>query len=148
MTNHIDYPDDVKRLKDEMDFHATIGNHGWVVCSMADGRPLNHTAYPEWTDAARARSKRVDEHTWMILEIQPDGMPLNEAQAVLKYERTLHDAGYRSPSPDWEAGPLASSMPRTKFDQNRMIHQLSTGKKIVEGTNLPNGLVPRAYRKG
>lgn len=144
------YPDDVRRLKDEMDMHAVVKNRGWVVVSLQDGRPLNHTAYPDWKDAAKARQRRVDEHSWMILQIQPDGMPYREAQAVLNYERTLHKAGYRSPGPDWEAGPLASSMPRTPQDQFRMIQQLASGKPLDGGrehSNLPNGLVPKAFRR-
>src|SRR5215471_8989419 len=96
------WPDDVKRVYDAMNLHAIAGSHGFAVFSMADGKPLDNTAYPTWNDAVRAA--KWDRDNYMFLEISPDGMQLNEAAAVLKYARELSKAGFRIPSPDWEHG--------------------------------------------
>lgn len=143
MTEREKWPDDVKRVKDVMDLHAVLGNAGWVVIALADGSPLDYIAYETWSDAVRAA--KWDRDHYIFLEIQPDGTSYNEAAAVLRYARALYDGGYRIPSPDWEAGPMASSMPRTLHDQNRMKRQLISGVPLYpEGsTNLPP-----AYRKG
>jgi hypothetical protein len=144
------WPDDVLRLKDEMDLHAAAGSRGWAVIAMADGAPLDHTAYPAWASAVAAAG--FDRDRYLFVEIQPDGMPYREASAVLKYFRTMHDMGYRIPSPDWEAGPLASSMPYRRHDRARMARQLVSGRPLDpdghENIRSETGLViPPAFRK-
>lgn len=140
------WPDDVKRVKDEMDFHAVAGAHGYAVFSLADGRPLTHDAYPSRA-RARISGEKITQDFLLILEIQPDGMPYNEAAAVLKYERTLNSAGYRSPdSLETEQNSGVLSMPRTKRDMRRMARQLISGKPLLpEG--LPYGNLPSHFRK-
>ena len=136
------WPDDVKRAKDEMDYHATVGNHGWCVLALADGKPLDHIAYETWSDAVKAA--KWDRDRYIFVQIQPDGATYKETAAFLKYARTLYDMGYRIPSPDWEAGPLASSMPYNPLDRFRMAKQLASGTPIPGiHSNLP-----AAYRKG
>lgn len=133
--------DAAKRIKDEMDLHALAGVSGWAVFALADGRPLDHTAYESWR--AAVKGAKWDRDNYLFLEIQPDGMPsVREAQAVLQYARLIHKLGYRIPSPDWDAGPLASSMPHNPRDRAVMGRQLATGRPLVpQGfamSNLPS----------
>lgn len=133
-------PDCVKRVKDAMDLFAVTGASGWAVFALADGKPQDHIAYESWN--AAVRSTKHDRDRFMYVEITPDGMPsYRHAAAPLHYARTLHRGGYRVPSPDWEAGPLASSMPAQPFDRRRMAKQLISGKPLVPAgfamSNLP-----------
>jgi hypothetical protein len=145
--------DAAKRIKDEADMHALAGAHGYFVVALADGRPLDHTAYETWADAVRAAKHDRDRH--LFLEIQPDGMPsAREAEAVLQWARFCHDQGWRIPSPDWDGGPLASSMPHQPRDRHLMARQLVAGKPLLpEGfamSNLPSERpqpVRRQFRK-
>lgn len=146
----LDWPDDVKRVKDAMDMHAVAGARGWVALALADGRPLDNAAYDSWNDAVKAA--KWDRDRYIFLEIQPDGMSYREAKAVLDYARTLWDAGFRIPSPDWEHGQ-AMSMPTQPADRARMVRQLVSGRPLVpEGyamSNLPAERgIPAAFRKG
>jgi hypothetical protein len=145
-------PDAAKRVKDELDMHAVAGARGWVVFALADGTPLDHTAYDSWNAAVKAAKWNRDRY--IFAEIQPDGCPSHrEAAAIIHYARTLSRAGFRIPSPDWEAGPLAASMPHQPADRRRMIRQLVSGRPLVpEGyatSNLPAERgIPAAFRKG
>lgn len=141
-----EYPDDVKRIKDAMDVHAVAGAFGYAVFSMQDGRPLTMDAYPSRKRARKAGEKRTQDML-LILEISPDGMPYNEAAAVLSYERKLNGMGYRTPdSLETEQNSGLLSMPRTKHDQRRMIRQLTGGKPLLpEG--LPYGNLPSHFRR-
>lgn len=135
------YPDDVRRVKDEMDMHAVLGQKNqWVAFHLSDGSPLDHAAYPTWNDAVKAA--KWDRDNFMYLEVQPDGMPYREANAVLTYARTLHTMGYRIPDPDW-ADYQASVMPRMPYDRRLAARQLITGTPIypddVTYGNLPTG---------
>lgn len=134
------WPDDVRRVRDEMTMHAVAKSRGWAVFSMADGTPLTHDAYDTWNDAVKAA--RWNRDNYMFLEIQPDGMTYREAEAVLKYARTMSKMGFRIPSPDWDAGPMISSMPHQPHDRRRMIRQLISGTPLYpEGSsNLPSVL--------
>lgn len=139
------WPDDVKRVCDAMNLHAVAGSFGWVAFSMADGKPLDNTAYPAWNDAVRAA--KWDRDNYMFLEIQPDGMQPREAQAVLTYARTLSKAGFRIPSPDADMGQ-AMSMPLQKHDRKTMIRQLIRGTPIYP-ENVPYSNLPQHRpRKG
>lgn len=133
------YPDDVLRIKDEMDMHAVLKQTGhWVAFHLADGKPLDHAAYPTWNDAVKAA--KWDRDNMMYLEVQPDGMPYREAAAVLKFARFIHDQGHRIPDPDW-ADYEASVMPRMPHDRLLAARQLATGKPLypdhVSYGNLP-----------
>ena len=147
MSDRSQYPDTVLRISDSMNFHATVGNRGWASYALQDGA-TDHIAYDTWSDAVKAR--KWDRDNFMYLEIQPDGMPLHEAAAVVKYFRVIHQLGHRIPSPDWEAGPMTASMPAQSWDRARMAKQLHDGKPLDPRgyTNLPGGLVPSAYKKG
>lgn len=141
-----------KRISDEMTMHALAGSYGWAVFALADGRPLDHTAYETWAHAVKAA--KLDRDRYIFLEIQPGGMEPREGQAALTYARALHAAGFRIPSPDWEAGPLASSMPHQPRDRRLMARQLISGKPLLpEGfamSNLPSERpqpVRRQFRK-
>lgn len=137
------WPDDVRRVKDEADMHAVAGSRGWFAVAMADGKPLDHTAYESWNDAVRAA--RWDRDRYIFLEIQPDGMTYREAEAVLKYARGMYDMGFRIPSPDWEHGQ-AMSMPYHAHDRKRMARQLVSGTPLIPD-DVPYGNIP-AFRKG
>lgn len=145
-------PDCAKRIKDELDYHAVAGDHGWAVFAMADGAPLDHAAYDSWNAAVAAA--KWDRDNYMFVELAPDGCPsYRAAAAILHYARTLSRAGFRIPSPDWEAGPMAASMPQQPYDRARMIRQLASGRPLLpEGfamSNLPAERgTPPAFRKG
>ena len=146
-----DPPDSAKRIKDELDLHAVLGNYGWAVFALADGKPLDHVAYDSWNAAVKAA--KWDRDNYMFVEIAPDGCPNHRhAAAILHYARTMHRAGFRIPSPDWEHGQ-AMSMPSQPADRARMIRQLVSGRPLVpEGfatSNLPAERgCPPAFRKG
>lgn len=147
LTERDTWPDDVRRVKDEMDMHAVAGARGWVAFHLADGRPLDHTAYPVRILAVKAA--KWDRDNYMYAEIQPDGMPYREASAVLKYARSLHEAGWRIPDPEFD---YDASMPRTAADRKRMARQLVSGKPLSPQhitTNLPSegARIPVPYRK-
>lgn len=137
-----EWPDAVKRVKDEMDMHALLKQRGWVALSLADGKPLDHACYPTWNDAVKAT--RWDRDNYIYLEVQPDGMPYQEAAAVLDFARKLHAGGYRIPNPDW-TDYQASVMPRTAHDRRRAAKQLLTGKPLLP-FDVPYGNLP-AMRK-
>jgi hypothetical protein len=144
------YPDPVLRVKDTMDMHAVAGGYGYVVFSLQDGRPLSHETFPSRGHARKEAEKKTQD-ALLILEIQPDGMTYREAEAVLKYERTLWSAGCRTPDTlETEENSGLLSMPHQKWDRQRMLQQLKTGKPLPGGPheNLPNGLVPAAYQRG
>ena len=75
--------DEAKRIKDEMDYHALCGHFGWAVLALADGKPMDHVAYETYRDAVKGAKWNRDNY--LFLEIQPDGMPYREAQAVIDY---------------------------------------------------------------
>ena len=123
------YSDDAKRVSDEMALHAIAKSRGWAIFALADGRPFDHTPYESWSAAVKAT--KWDRDNYMYCEIQPDGMPLREAEGVLKYARTVHKMGHRIPSPDWEGGPLSSMMPMRSWDRKAMARQLASGKPLA-----------------
>jgi hypothetical protein len=140
------WPDPVLRIADEMGMHALAimagGERGYAVFSMQDGRPLTHDLYPSRARARQAGEKLTADFL-LILEAQPDGMPFNEAAAVLHYERQLNNAGMRTPdSLETEENSGVLSMPRNRHDRRRMAKQLITGKPLyhesVSYGNLPN----------
>jgi hypothetical protein len=140
------WPDPVLRIADEMGMHALAimagGERGYAVFSMQDGRPLTHDLYPSRARARQAGEKLTADFL-LILEAQPDGMPFNEAAAVLHYERQLNNAGMRTPDAlETEENSGVLSMPRNRHDRRRMAKQLITGKPLyhesVSYGNLPN----------
>ena len=136
------WPDEIRRIKDEMDMHAALKQRGWVVIALADGSPLDHAAYPTWNDAVKAAKWNRDNY--MFLEIQPDGMTYREAHAVLDYARKLYDGGYRIPNPEWDAH-MASTMPIQKHDRKIMLRQLISGKPLIP-SDVPYGNLPNIGR--
>lgn len=145
-TERLKWPDPVLRVKDAMDMHAVGGGRGYVVFSLADGRPLSRHTFPSRGAARKTASKKTMDHL-LILQVQPDGMTFREADAVLKYERTLASAGFRTPDEfETEENSGLLAMPRTKFDQKRMIRQLASGRQLIpEG--IPYGNLPHGMRK-
>jgi hypothetical protein len=140
------WPDPVRRVKDEMDMHAVVihegGERGYAVFSMQDGRPITHHLYPSRGRARRDAEKLTTDYL-LIIEASPDGMPYREADAVLKYERSLNNMGVQSPDVlETEENSSLLSMPRNRHDRRRMARQLVTGKPLyhesVSYGNLPN----------
>jgi hypothetical protein len=135
------WPDPVLRIKDAMDMHAVAGGFGYVAFNLQTGEPLTGEGYPSRALARREAEKKTMDHL-LILEIQPDGMPYKEADAVLRYERTLISAGVRTPDvfeDEQNSGLL--SMPHRPHDRRRMASQLKRGKPLypngVDYSNLP-----------
>jgi hypothetical protein len=120
--------DAAKRVKDEMDLHAVAGDRGWAVFALADGKPLDHTAYDSWKAAVKAA--KWDRDRYFFLEVQPDGMPEREAVAVIRYARLCHDLGGRVPPPD-DVHLFPPGMPLQPLDRLRMARQLASGKPLV-----------------
>lgn len=117
------WPDDAKRISDEMNMHALAGSAGkWAAFRMADGKPVDNTAYPSREDAVRAAG--WDRDTTVYLEIQADGMKPEHAQACLDFQRALHDAGFRLPSPDFH---FDLAMPMFEWDRKATIAHLASG---------------------
>lgn len=136
MTEITQWPDDVRRVSNEMTLHSLAGAKGkWLAFSMADGRPLDHVPYDTWGDAVRAA--KWDRDNYMFMQVTPDGMGPAEASAMLGYARSLSRAGFRVPGPDWEGGELSSFRPATAHDRRRMARQLITGRKLPDQTNNP-----------
>lgn len=141
------WPDPVLRVKDEMDLHALAGGYGYAVFSMQDGRPLTHDTYPSRAAARKAGEKKTQDFL-LILEVHPGGMPYREADAVLKYERTLNSMMRRTPdSLETEQNSGALSIPQSKHDKRRMINQLVSGSQITPD-GVPYGNLPYFLRKG
>ena len=140
------WADPVLRVADEMSMHALAGGRGYAVFSMQDGRPITHDSYPSRAAARRIAEKKTTDFL-LILEIQPDGMPYREADAVLKYERALNAAGVRTPDHfETEENSGLLSVPRTKHDRQRMARQLISGKPLLPD-GLPYGNLPSFLRK-
>jgi hypothetical protein len=128
------WPDPVRRVKDEMDYHATVihegGERGYAVFSMQDGRPVTHHLYPSRGHARRDAEKLTTDFL-LIIEASPDGMPYREADAVLRYERTLNNMGARTPDTlETEENSGLLSMPRNRHDRRAMAAQLKSGKPL------------------
>jgi len=145
------WPDPVKRVKDEMDFHAVAimaggsglseQGYGYAVFSMQDGRPITHDTYPSRGEGRRICEKLTTDFL-LILQVSPDGMPYNEANAVLCYERALNNMGVQSPDAlETEQNSGLLSMPRNRHDRRAMAAQLKSGKPLypedVTYGNLP-----------
>lgn len=138
------WPDPVLRVKDAMDLHAVAGGFGYAVFSLQTGVPVTMDLYPS-RGAARKAAERRTQDALLILEVQPDGMPYREADAVLRYERALWSSGVRTPdSLETEENSGVLSMPRTRNDRRRMAAQLRRGKPLydpsVSYSNLPHFL--------
>lgn len=118
------YPVEVHRIAAEMSMHAWNKAQGWVCFRLADGSPVDHTVYATRIEAVKAM--RWNRDNVIYLEIQPDVMTLREADAVLKYARALHDAGFRIPSPEFD---FDDSMPMFAEDRRKQIRHLASGGK-------------------
>jgi hypothetical protein len=146
MTERDKWPDPVRRVKDEMDFHAVAGGFGYAAFSMQDGRPLTHDLYPSRRAARKAGERKTGDFL-LILEVQPDGMTYREADAVLRYERILNSQGFRSPdSLESEENSGILSMPSNRHDRRRMAKQLISGKPLYP-ESVSYGNIPSFQRK-
>lgn len=152
MTDERDrWPDPVRRVKDAMDMHAIamsegVSEGGYAVFRMTDGSPVTSDLYPSRAAARRIAERKTQDYL-LILEAAPDGMGYREADAVLRYERTLNSAGLRTPdSLETESNSGLLSMPRTRSDQRRMAKQLVSGNKLVPD-DVPYGNLPYFLRR-
>lgn len=118
-------------VKGAMDMHALAGSAGqYCVFSLEDGRPVTNDTYPA-RGIARQYAERKTSGALLILQVAPDGIPLKEAEACLKFERALWKGGYRTPDYDWESMNSALlEMPRMDHDKRRMARQLISGKPL------------------
>lgn len=125
MIDTLMYSDAAKRISAEMQMHAVAKSEGWAVFRLSDGMPFDHVPYSRRVEAVKATG--WDRDRFLYLEIQPDGMGLKEAEAVLKYARMIHDAGFRIPAPDFEYDP---TMPLLRHDRIRTIKHLASGGRF------------------
>jgi hypothetical protein len=141
-TERLKWPDPVLRIKDEMDLHAVAKGSGYCAFNMRTGKPISRgNTFPSRAAARRNAEKKSMDHL-VILQIQPDGMTYREADAVLRYERTLVSAGVRTPDQfETEDNSGMLSMPRTSYDRARMIQQLVSGKPLYPA-EVPYGNLP------
>lgn len=117
------FSDDARRMADAMTLHTVAGSAGkFVAFRLQDGRPANNVAYDAYWDAVR--DMRWDRDRFVYLKVAPDGMQPKEAEAVLKYARALHDAGFRLPAPDDQIN-TEFDMPLLKMDRRRQIRLLT-----------------------
>ena len=126
--------------------------YGYVVFSLETGIPVTADVYPSRGDARRFAEKKTLDHL-LILQIQPDGIPWREAEAVLNYERALISGGLRTPDfMETEENSGLGSMPRTLGDRIRQMQQLKAGRPLTpEGVSYSNltgkGIPPAFLRK-
>jgi hypothetical protein len=135
-----------------MDLHAIamqegVIEGGYAVFRLTDGVPCGNQLYPSRAAARRDAEKHTSDHL-LIIEASPDGMPYNEAAAVLRYERTLISMGIRTPDTlETEENSGLLSMPRNRHDRRRMAAQLKKGKPLYPGHvsygNLPQPQIER-----
>lgn len=145
-SERLKWPDPVLRVKDAMDLHAVGGGRGYVAFSLQTGVPQSPFSFPSRALARREAEKHTSDHL-LIIEIQPDGMPYNEAAAVLQYERTLISMGVRSPDVlETEENSGLLSMPRNRHDRRRMAKQLKSGRPELPA-DVPYGNLPFFLRK-
>lgn len=120
-----EYSDAAKRISAEMNMHTIAGKTGeWAAFSIADGRPTIHATYETRIDAVKAM--RWDRDNYLYLQVSPDGMGPNEAEAVLKYARFLHSRGWRLPDPEFD---YDASMPTFSWDRRDYARHLVSGGK-------------------
>lgn len=150
-TERLKWPDPVLRVKDAMDVHAIamqegVTPGGYAVFRLTDGVQMGNQLYPSRAAARRDAERHTTDHL-LIIEAQPDGMPYNEAAAVLKYERALISTGHRTPdSLETEENSGLLSMPRNRHDRRRMAAQLRRGKPLVPD-DIPYGNLPDMIRR-
>lgn len=115
------YSDDVKSLSASVNMHVFLGNSGcWAAYKLQDVSTDN-TAYPTRRDAVRMKYPNQDYYFYV--HIPPSGMELKEAEAYLRYNRALYEAGFRMPDP--EASESIPTMPNTIEDSRRQIRLLT-----------------------
>jgi hypothetical protein len=116
------YSDAAKRIAEEMTMHSVNGQAGhWASFRLSDGTS-DHAPYQTRIEAVMANKWDLDNYAY--LEITPDGMQPKEAQALLEYFRTLHDAGWRLPDPSFDYDP---TMPQFEWDRRKTIAHLVSG---------------------
>jgi len=119
------YPDEAKRISDEMTMHSLAGSAGrWASFDLQTGLARSHTAFATRTEAVMAA--RWDRDNTIYLEITPDGMQPREADAFLRYARFLHSQGWRLPDPSFN---YDGGMPTLKSDRLANARHLISGGK-------------------
>jgi len=117
------YSDAARNIADSMTLHTIAGSTGmWAAFRMSDGQPVDNAVYASREDAVKAAG--WDRDTTVYLEVQADGMKPEAAQVCLDFQRALHDAGFRLPSPDFH---FDLSVPMFAWDRYRTIRHLASG---------------------
>lgn len=112
------YSDAAHRASDIVTLAALTGFPGrWVAIRLSDGG-YDGTLYDHRIDAV---THQFHEQLCAYVLIPPGGMTPKEADAYLTYHRTLYDAGFRLPDPEFQS-PI---MPLTKSDQTKQIIALT-----------------------
>jgi hypothetical protein len=116
-----EHNDAAKRMSDAVNLAAVNGSSGkWMAFKLSDGS-TDHTVYD-------SRSSAVSHVSWpehnCFIQVDPNGMQLKEAEAVLGYWRQLHDAGGRFRDPGFHM-PF---QPLLKSDQVNQIRILTRRK--------------------
>lgn len=118
--------DAAKRCADAVTLAAIahVGNVGrWIAVRLSDGGS-DHAVYDTRFDAVR---HQLDERLCAYVQVPPGGMQPREAEAFLRYHRTLYDAGFRLPDPEFI--DRMPAMPLTRGDQRRQIQVLAKGRR-------------------
>ena len=114
------YTDDAKRLAASVNMHAYLGNAGQFAAYKLQDISTDNVAYP--SRRAAAQMKWPNDHYYFYLQIPPDGMQLKEAEAYIRYNRALYEAGLRMPVEIIDSMP---TMPNTVQDSRRQISLLT-----------------------
>lgn len=84
-------------MADAITLHAVAGSAGkWAVITLQDGRPRDMVAYE--TRAEAVMSTRWNRDYYVYILIAPDGMQPKEAEAFLKYARSIDASTIRFPA--------------------------------------------------
>lgn len=99
------FPDDAKRLSDFMhlavlvvDNAQIMADRAWLSVTLADGNVTPFTVYESQADAMA--SKGAFWRLYVPCRVSPQGMSPRAAEAYLRVNRNLYDAGYRLPDPE------------------------------------------------
>jgi hypothetical protein len=112
------FSDAAHRCSDIITLASLSGSVGkWIAIRMHDGG-WDNTLYDHRAEAVR---HQYSEQWCCYVKVPPGGMTAMEADAFISYHRTLYDAGFRLPDPEFQP-PM---MPLTKPDQAKQIKALT-----------------------
>lgn len=101
------FTDSARRCSDQVQLGVITGNVGkWVAIKLADGRS-DGVFYDQRADAIE---HQIHENLCCYVKIPPMGMPPQDAEKFMAFNRRMYDAGFRLTDPNDERQPI---MPHT-----------------------------------